>query len=97
MAEDRDEQEERLCLHCMIVELIDEFYEEFPTSTEGAVAIDIDEVITAMAKTIAELTSSQTGEARQGMIEQLMGEIMDFDAQFRREDAMGTAGSEARH
>jgi len=66
-------------------------------TAEEAVAIDADEVVTAMAKTIAELTSSQTGEARQGMIEQLTREIMDFDAQFRREDAMGTAGSEARH
>ncbi len=97
MPKDRDEQEERPCLHCLIVELIDDFYEEFSTSTEEAIAIDTNQVITAMAKTMAELTASQTSEARQGMIEQLMREIMDFDVQFRREDAMGTAGSEARH
>jgi hypothetical protein len=59
--------------------------------------IDTDELITAVAKTVAELTSSQGGSVRQSMIEQLMREIMKYDAQFRQQEAMGAPGSEARH
>ena len=97
MSEHRDEQEERPCLHCLVVELVDNFYAEYPASTREPDAIDTDEVITAVAKTVAELTSSQDGAVRQNMIEQLMREIMNYDAEFRQQDAMGTAGSEARH
>jgi hypothetical protein len=31
------------------------------------------------------------------MIEQLMREIMNYDAEFRQQDAMGTDRSHARH
>jgi hypothetical protein len=31
------------------------------------------------------------------LIEQLMGEIMNYDAEYRREDATGPSGSHARH
>ena len=31
------------------------------------------------------------------MIEQLMREIMTYDAEYRQQDALGTAGSDARH
>jgi hypothetical protein len=34
---------------------------------------------------------------RQQLIEQLMREIMSYDAEFRREEAAGTVGSHARH
>jgi hypothetical protein len=97
MSEHRDEQEERPCLHCLVIELVDNFYAEYPASTGEPDAIDTDEVITAVAKTVAELTSSQDGAVRQNMIEQLMREIMNYDAEFRQQDAMGAAGSEARH
>jgi hypothetical protein len=97
MSEHRDAQEERPCLHCLVVELVDNFYAEYPASTGEPDAIDTDEVITAVAKTVAELTSSQDGAVRQNMIEQLMREIMNYDAEFRQQDAMGAAGSEARH
>jgi hypothetical protein len=59
--------------------------------------MDTDEVITAIAKTVAELTSSQDGTGRQQIIENLMREIVDYDAEFRREDATTTIGSAARH
>ena len=35
MSDERDEQE-RPCLHCMIVELIDEFFDEYPAATGGS-------------------------------------------------------------
>ena len=97
MSEDRDDQEERPCLHCLVVELVDNFFAEYPAATGEPDTIDTDEVITAVAKTVAELTSSQDAAVRQNMIEQLMREIMNFDAEFRQQDAVGTAGSDARH
>lgn len=56
MSEERDDQE-RPCLHCMMVELIDDFFAEYPATTGEPNTIDTDEVVTAIAKTMAELTS----------------------------------------
>ena len=97
MSEDQDE-EERPCLHCMMVELVDQFFEEYPTATgDGSETIDTDEVITAIAKTVADLTCGQNGTIRQQIMERLMCEIMDYDAEFRQEDASVASGSVARH
>jgi hypothetical protein len=46
---------------------------------------------------LAELTSSEDGTIRQQLIEQLMREIMNYDAEFRGEDPAGMIGSHARH
>jgi hypothetical protein len=54
-------------------------------------------VITAIAKTVAELTCSQDGAIRQQLIERLMREIMNYDAEFRQDDGTGATGSAARH
>jgi organic radical activating enzyme len=89
--------DERPCLHCMIVELIDDFYAEYPVTGGEPNTIDTDEVVTALAKTVAELTCKQEGTVRQQIIENLMREIMDYDAEFRQEDAAGVVGSAARH
>jgi hypothetical protein len=90
--------EERPCLHCMMVELIDQFYAENPASIDEPDTIDTDELITAVAKTVAELTRSQDGAGRQQIIENLMREIMDYDVEFRREETPGTTSSSvARH
>ena len=97
MSEDRDDEEERPCLHCLVVELVDNFFAEYPAATGELDPIDTDEVITAVAKTVAELTSSQDGAVRQNMIEQLMREIMNYDAEFRKQEVMGTPNSAARH
>jgi hypothetical protein len=99
MPEERLDQE-RTCLHCMIVEMIDDFFAEYPATAGGSDKVDTDEadeVIDAIAKTVAELTSRQDGAIRQQLIEQLMGEIMNYDAEFRREDAASAIGSHARH
>ena len=96
---DQREDQERPCLHCMIVELIDDFFAENP-ATAGSDKVDsgeADEVIDAIAKTIAELTSQQDGFIRQQVIEQLMRQIMDYDAEFRREEATSAVSSNAKH
>lgn len=97
MSDDQEANEERPCLHCLIVELIDDFFAEYSAAAGESDTIDTDEVITAVAKTVAELTSSQDGAVRQNMIEQLMREIMNYDVEFRQQDAMGTDRSQARH
>jgi hypothetical protein len=97
MSGDREANEERPCLHCLIVELVDDFFAENPVVSDEPNLIDTDELITAVAKTVAELTSSQGGSVRQSMIEQLMREIMEYDTEFRQQEAMGAPGSDARH
>ncbi len=97
MSDDQEASEERPCLHCLIVELIEDFFAEYPAERDDPNAIDSDEVIIAVAKTMAELTSSQDAAVRQNMIEQLMREIMNYDAEFREQDAMGADRSHARH
>jgi len=87
--------EERPCLHCMMVELIDEFFAEYPIANDEQDTIDTDEVVSAVAKTVAELTCKQDGGGRQQIVENLMLEIMDYDAEFCREDATGAIGSAA--
>ena len=96
MSVERDDQE-RPCLHCMMLELIDDFFAEYPAASDEPDAIDTDEVVTAIAKTVAELTCGQDGTIRQQLIEQLMREIMDYDAEFRRDAGTGAIGSDARH
>ena len=98
MSREREDQE-RPRLHCMMVELIDDFFAEYP-ATAGSDKVDTseaDEVTDAIAKTVAELTSQQDGLIRQEVIEQLMRQITHYDAEFRREEATSTVGSNAKH
>ena len=59
MSDDQETDGERPCLHCLMVELIDDFFAEYPVAT-GEPNQRCREVFTAVAKTVAELTSSQT-------------------------------------
>src|SRR5271169_3416885 len=96
---DETNDQERPCLHCMMVELIDDFFAEYAAAPDGSDTVDIDEadaVIVAIAKTIAELTSRQDGLIRQQLIEQLMRENMNYDGEYRREDAARAIGAHAR-
>ena len=50
------EDQEPPCLHCMMVELIDDFFGEHPATDGGSDTVDTDEgdeVIVAIAKTVA--------------------------------------------
>jgi hypothetical protein len=96
---DEPNDQERPCLHCMMVELIDDFFAEYPAPAGGSDKVDTgeaDEVIVAIAKTVAELTCRQDGTIRQQLIEQLMREIVNYDAEFRRDDTVVNP-SHARH
>ena len=66
MSQERDDQE-RPCLHCMMIELIDDFYAEYPPTAGGSDTVETDEadeLIGAIAKTVAELTSRQDSTIR---------------------------------
>jgi len=96
MSDDQGE-EERPCLHCLLVEAIDSFFAEYPAETDEPGKLDADEVLTALAKTVAELTCGQDAAGRQNVIEQLIREVTHYDAEFRQQDELGEAGSIARH
>ena len=97
MAKDQIDNEEAPCLHCLFVEVIDTFFENYPVSTDEQGMIDTQEVLIAIAKTVAELTASQDAADRENMLDQLKLEIMNYDAEYRQQDELGTAGSGARH
>lgn len=88
------EQEERPCLHCLFVDVLDQFYEEYPTDEDGV--IDTNEVIDAVAKTVAEMTAGQDKATCKEIIDRLIREIMNYDDEYRQQDASG-ANSGARH
>ncbi len=84
----------------MMVELIEDFLSEYPVAPSVSDKVDTgeaDEVIVAVAKTVAELTSRQDGAIRQTLIEELMRQIMKYDDEFRQEDTADAVGSHSRH
>src|ERR1700692_472608 len=97
MADEQGDDEKRPCLHCLIVEGVDGFFAEDPVSADAPDVIDTDEVITALAKTVAELTCGQDAATRQTIIDQLTRSVMEYDAEYRQQDQLGQAGSHARH
>ena len=97
MSDEQNEDEERPCLHCLMVDVIDSFFADYPVSSEEPDAIDTNEVVTAIAKTVAEMTYGQDAAGRQATIEQLMREIMSYDAEYRQQEELGGTGSAARH
>jgi hypothetical protein len=97
ITDDPKDDDERPCLHCSVVETIDNFFADYPVSEDESHAIDSDEIVIALAKVVAEMTCSMDDAGRQQMIEQLMREIMNYDAEFRQQDQLGVAASGARH
>lgn len=80
--------DERPCLHCLIADTIDDFYAEYGSLSGEKDTIDMDEIISALGKTVAELISGSDPSLRQRIIEDLMSEISRFEA----EDASGLSG-----
>jgi hypothetical protein len=82
MSNDSKTDAERPCLHCLIGDLIDEFYAEYGTLNGETDSIDVDEIITALAKTVADITSGSGTSVRQGILEDLTQEIRNFEAEY---------------
>jgi hypothetical protein len=68
------------------------------TGSDKVDTAEADEVIAAIAKTVAELASQLDGLIRQQVIEHLMRQIIQYDAEYRPKDAAeGAIASQARH
>src|SRR6476620_9364010 len=92
MADSTDSNEERPCLHCLIGDLIDEFYAEYGSLSGEKDTVDVDEIITALAKTVAEMTFGSDAAVRPRILEDLVREISQFEAEYA-----SAPGSDMRH
>jgi len=92
MSDSTESNEERPCLHCLIGDVIDEFYAKYGSTSGDRDAIDVDEVITALSKTVSELTYVSDAAMRQRILDTLMREISEFEAEFAN-----TPASDMRH
>src|SRR5258708_39566166 len=97
MSENQEVEEERPCLRCLIGDLIDEYYGEFGSPSGESDVIEVGEIMTSVAKIVAEITTgSDTAEGRR-IVEELSREISKYDAEYRDHAATGTSGFDVRH
>ena len=82
MSEKPEADEERPCLHCAIADTIDDFYAEYGSQSGEKDTIDMDEIISALGKTVAELTYGSDAAVRQRIVEDLLSEISRFEAEY---------------
>jgi len=92
MADKPESNDERPCLHCLIADLIDEFYAEYGSSSGEKDVMDMDEIISALAKTIAEMTYGSDAESRRRVAQDLAREIARFEEEYANSPA-----SDVRH
>jgi hypothetical protein len=92
MSDTEGSNDERPCLHCLIADTIDDFYAEYGSLSGEKDTIDMDEIISALGKTVAELISGSDPSLRQRIIEDLMNEITRFEAEYA-----SAPGSDMRH
>ena len=97
MSHNSEANVERPCLHCLIGDLIDEFYGEFGSPSGEPDTIDTSEILSALAKTFAEITYDSDTAQRQRMVEDFMREVSKFETEFRERNATETPTSDARH
>ena len=97
MPEDSTANDERPCLHCLIGDLIDDFYEQFGSLSDEPNTIDTRELLSALAKTVAEMTFESDAAQRQRVIEDFMREVSQFETEFRDANSSETPASGARH
>ena len=62
--------------------MIDEFYAEYGSLSGEVDTIDADEVITAIAKTVAEMTFGSNAALRHRILEDLTREISKFEVEY---------------
>ena len=97
MSDKPESDDERPCLHCLIGDVIDDFYAEYGALSGETDAIDVDEIMTALAKTVAELTFNSDVALRARLLEDLTRDISTFETEFREQYATGTSGRDMRH
>ena len=80
-------------LHRLIGETIEDFYAEYGALSGEKEAIDVDGIISALGKTMADLIPGSEPSLRQRIIEDLMSEISRLEAEY----AGAPGSSEMRH
>ncbi len=97
MSQTSELNDERPCLHCLIGDLIDDYYGEFGSLVGTTDTIDTNELLSALAKTLAELTYDSDAAQRQRMKEDFLRDVSKFEAEFREAQLTETPASDARH
>jgi hypothetical protein len=92
MSDNPESGDERPCLHCLIADLIDEFYAEYGSSEGEKDTVDIDEILSALGKVIAEMTYGSDAAVRQRVLEDLTREVARFEEEYANSPA-----SDVRH
>ena len=92
MSDNPGSNDERPCLHCLIADVIDDFYAEYGSQSGEKDTIDMDEIISALGKTIAEMTYGSDAALRQQVLDDLTREIAKFEAEYAN-----SPGSDMRH
>jgi hypothetical protein len=97
MSDNPEVEDERPCLHCLIGDLIDEYYGEYGSPGGEADVIDVSEIMTSLAKIVAEITSGSDKAEGRRIVEELSREIAKYDAEYREHAASGASGFDVRH
>jgi hypothetical protein len=97
MSENQELEDERPCLHCLIGDLIDEYYGEYGSPGGESDVIDVGEIMTSLAKIVAEITSGSDAAEGRRIVEELSREVAKYDAEYREHAATGASGFEVRH
>jgi hypothetical protein len=92
MSDNPGSNDELPCLHCLIADVIDDFYAEYGSLSGEKDTIDMDEIISALGKTIAEMTYGSDAAVRQQVLDDLTREIAKFEAEYAN-----SPGSDMRH
>ena len=92
MSDNPESSDERPCLHCLIADLIDEFYAEYGSSEGEKDTVDMDEILSALGKVIAEMTYGSDAAVRQRVLEDLTREVARFEEEYANSPA-----SDVRH
>ena len=96
MSEDPEVEDERPCLHCLIGDLIDEYYGEYGSPSGEPDVIDVGEIMTSLAKIVAEITSGSDAARAAASSKSCRGNL-ENDAEYREHAASGTSGFDVRH
>jgi hypothetical protein len=97
MPDNPEVEEERPCLHCLMGDLIDEYYGEYGSPSGEADVIDVSEIMTSLAKIVAEITSGSDAAEGRRIVEELSREISKYDAEYRENAESGASGFDVRH
>jgi hypothetical protein len=89
MSQNPESNDSRPCLHCLIGDLIDDFYAEYGAVGGEPESVDIDEVVTALAKTVADFTFALEPTQRREILENLTREIAQYETEFASAPSSG--------